>query len=421
MENSGVIKLFLTNIAQGGDAFGRHNGKPVFVEGGAPGETILCKVSEDHKTWMRCGLLEIIDPSPERTESVCALYKKCGGCNLQHIKYNAQLDIKVFILKESFIRIGAVDPPEIEIFPPPVLENSPPDALETPPCYQWEYRNRMQFHCVRQKTKNASFGADKPARVFGLKGKGNEIIAVNDCPVAAPGIRKALNSSSVIAPPEKDRFTIFSKDDVLLSEGGVSRGKIKLLNKEIILDARIFFQSNCFMLEKLIIELMKIAGEADQNLPAADLYCGAGTFAIFLADIFPKVILAEENKTAVSIAGENLRGKNAEFFALKDSHWPKVLFQDKSAMRTAGFAVVDPPRAGLSTSLALSLALNGPPVLSYVSCDAASLARDSKILINGGYHLTRLMMFDFYPQTAHIESLAVFKRNKSPDYKIKKS
>jgi 23S rRNA (uracil1939-C5)-methyltransferase len=196
----------------------------------------------------------------------------------------------------------------------------------------------------------------------------------------------------------------------MLSEGAAERGKINLLGKEIILDAGVFFQSNVSMLEKLILKLREITSDVDQNLPMADLYCGLGTFAVFLGSQFKKIILAEENKKAVAIARENLKGTDAEFFALRDTDWIKTVLRQKVPL---GFIAADPPRAGLPQPLAAALAHNGPPVLAYVSCDAAALARDSKILTNGGYKLKSLALFDFYPQTAHIESLAVFSNLKT--------
>ncbi|MCL2210630.1 MAG: TRAM domain-containing protein [Treponema sp.] len=394
-----VFKLQLENITSSGDALGRFEGKPVFIEMGAPDETVLCRITQEHNTWARAELLEIIDPSPVRLNPVCAFYGRCGGCSLQHIDYKAQLDSKVSILKEMFLRIGRIDAPEPEVFA------SPP----------YTYRNRMQFHCLRQKAKS------EHDLKFGLMGRrSGEIIAVSDCPIAVHGIRELLQSSSsgnakgaadddkrITLPVEKDRFTVFFKDNVFLNEGGVQREKIKLLDKKLTIDAGVFFQSNCFMLEKLIMELQKIAEGAERALPAADLYSGAGTFALFLGDMFPKIVLAEENKIAVSLARENLRGINAEFFALRDTEWQKNLLSCAGAF---GFAVADPPRAGLAPKLAAVLAQNGPPALAYVSCDPAALARDSKVLINGGYQLKELKFFDFYPQTAHIESLAVFKK-----------
>jgi 23S rRNA (uracil1939-C5)-methyltransferase len=388
-----VYKLRLESIAPGGDALGRLEGKPVFVEGGAPDETVCCRIVQEHNTWAKAELLEVVEPSPVRVNAPCAFYAQCGGCNLQHIDYDAQLAAKTAILKDSFVKIGGLQPPQTVIVP------SPP----------WEYRNRMQFHCLRQKAKGTE------TRQYGLMGRhSGEIIDIQDCPVAVTGIRELLKSpkgngregNELTLPVEKDRFTVFSKDGVLLSEGGRQKGKITLLDKEILIDAGLFFQSNCLMLEKLIAELRVIAVETDTNMPMADLYCGVGTFAYFLKDMFPSITLAEENKTAVSLARENLRGSNAEFFAIRDTDWPRTLLRRKDAF---GFAVVDPPRAGLAPKLASALAQEGPPVLAYVSCDAASLARDCKILTNGRYALKKLSFFDFYPQTAHIESLAVLK------------
>jgi len=379
-----VLKLRLESITAGGDALGRFEGKTVFTKGGAPDETVCVRITEERKTWARAEILEIIEPSAARVENLCSFYGKCGGCNLMFINYDTQLAVKTSILEDSFQRIGGFQPPVPEIFP------SPP----------WEYRNRMQFHCLREKVKG-----DKIR--FGLKGKGSdEIIAVTDCPIAVLGIRKILKGEKDLSlPPDKDRFTVFSKNDVFLNEGGQQKEKIKLLGKEITLDVGLFFQSNCFMLEKLIAQLQEIAQNADRSLTMADLYCGVGTFAFFLGEMFPGIILAEENKGAVSLARENLKDTKTEFFALRDSEWQRTFLGGKNKF---GFAVIDPPRTGLSSSLAQALVKEKIPILSYVSCDPTSLARDSKILTDGGYKLKKLMFFDFYPQTSHIESLAVF-------------
>jgi 23S rRNA (uracil1939-C5)-methyltransferase len=383
MAEGDVCRIYLESIAPLGDAIGRIEGKPVFVEGGAPQETVLCRITGEHRTWARAQLLEIVEPSPARTDKTCAYYGKCGGCNLQHIDYEAQIAAKASILTEHFKTIGGFSPPMPEVVP------SPP----------WEYRNRAQFHCLRQRAKSES-----PS--FGMKGRGSgEIIAVSDCPVASAGIRELLRGGGHIPmPPEKDRFTVFSAGELLLSEGGLERGKINLLEKEITVDAGVFFQSNLVMLEKLIAELRSCC-KAQRDELMADLYCGVGTFALFLGDAYAKTFLAEENKRAVSIARENLKGINGEFFALRDTEWERAILRRKTNL---SFAVADPPRAGLALKFAQSLAHSGPPVLAYVSCDSASLARDSKILTGGGYKLDKLTLFDFYPQTSHIETLAVF-------------
>jgi 23S rRNA (uracil1939-C5)-methyltransferase len=383
MEN--VCKLRFESIAAGGAAVARLDGKTVFAEGGAPDDVACCRITEEHKTYAKAELLEIIEASPVRIKNGCAFYGACGGCNLQHIDYNAQLVAKTGILAGSFIRIAGFCPPTPEVFPSPA----------------WEYRNRMQFH------KETAHGGG----AFGLKGR-QGIIAVSDCPVAAPGIRSLLQGGgkAISLPPDKDRFTVYSKDGLLLNEGGQERGKIRLLDREITVDAGAFFQSNSVMLEKLLAVLLEIAGGADSSLPMADLYAGVGTFALFLGGLFSKTDLAEENKKALNVARENLKGREAAFYASRDADWAKEAKRRKAPY---SFIVADPPRSGLAPRLAAWLAEAGPPLLAYVSCDTASLARDSQILTRGGYVLKSLYLFDFYPQTAHIESLAVFEKRAS--------
>jgi len=399
------ITLRIKSIAAGGEGFGALDGKGVFVRGTAPGELVRCRITEGHKTWARAELLEITEASVDRTEPVCPLYGICGGCDLQHLSYDAQLDAKTAILRETFRRIGGFDPPV-----PMVIPSLP-----------WEYRNRMQLHCIPQlhdiSQKNA----------FGFKArKSNDIIPVVDCPVADPGIRAFLRNpahgetacgeSLPPSAPSKGRFAVFARDGLFLCEGGMQRGKTTILGREICLDASVFFQSNLALLEGMIAKLMEIAAGADRDLAMADLYCGVGTFACFLGGLFPSVDLLEENKTALALSRENFasccKGVKAEYFALRDSAWPQL------GRRGFGFIVADPPRTGLAPALASWLAESGPPILAYVSCSPATLARDSKILLKAllkaslkaSYELAELYLYDFYPQTAHIETLAVFSK-----------
>jgi 23S rRNA (uracil1939-C5)-methyltransferase len=390
-------KAQVEKIAAGGAGLARIEGKTVFIEGSAPGETVLCRVTTEHRSWVQAELLEIIEPSPDRVQPACTLWGKCGGCNLQHLGYPAQLAAKTAILCEAFTRIGGFSPPQPLVFP------SEP----------WEYRNRMQFHAIRQpKTGETD-------TVWGLKArKKDEIIPISDCPIADPGIRSLLQAKnstmqSQLLPPGRDRFTIYARNGLFLSEGGAARGKTRVLDRDLALDASVFFQSNGAMLEKLIIDLREIAAAADQNLPMADLYCGVGTFAAFLGESFPHIDLVEEHKTALALARENLaRHKSAAFYAQRSEHWAQNGIGNGAAAHRYGLITTDPPRQGLDPSLAHSLAAGGPPLLAYISCEPATLARDSAILLQGGYELRELRLYDFYPQTAHIESLAVFVRLK---------
>ena len=393
-----LIKTTIEGIAAGGAGLARAGGKRIFVEGGIPGETVVCRITEERRSWSQAELVDIEEASADRVQPACSLYGTCGGCNLQHLAYPAQLAAKTAILQDAFARISGFCPPQPLVFP------SEP----------WEYRNRMQFHAVQRRASGVS------TLPWGLKSrKSAEIVPVPDCPIADPGIRRLLRTDpqqmQALIPLGKDRFTVYARNGLLLSEGGTSRGRTPVLDRELALDAGAFFQSNGAMLEKLVASLREIAagiGPSARSLPMADLYCGVGTFAAFLAELFPSADLVEENRAALALARENLAPHGpANFFALRSEHWAQ-----NASFRQYGFIVADPPRQGLSQSLALALAQAGPAVqagsatLAYVSCDPATLARDSKILLAGGYQLKKLLFYDFYPQTAHIESLAVFEK-----------
>jgi 23S rRNA (uracil1939-C5)-methyltransferase len=376
-----LLEARIESIAAGGAGLARVDGKPVFIKGGIPGERLVFNITKDHRSWAEAELIELLDASQDRVHPVCGIYGICGGCNLQHLDYKAQLAAKTDILKDAFVRIGGCSPPE-----PIVIPSEP-----------WEYRNRMQFHAIRESGKKSA------GVIWGLKSEKNAV-PVPDCPIADPGIRKLLGEEkkSLLTPLGKDRFTVYARGDLFLCEGVCGRGKTRILDQDLSLDASLFFQSNGAMLEKLIKDLLAIAEEADHSMPMADLFCGVGTFAAFLGKLFPRSDLVEENKAAIALARVNVNAP-ADFFAQRGEDWVK-----RNSPKSYGFIIVDPPRQGLSQSLALRLAVEGPPLLLYVSCDPATLARDSKILTAENYTLKELRFYDFYPQTAHIESLAVF-------------
>jgi 23S rRNA (uracil1939-C5)-methyltransferase len=386
MARGEVITARVEAIAAGGAGFARYEGRSVFAELTAPGDVARLRISEEKRGWLRAELEEILEPSPLRVKAPCPLYARCGGCSLQHLAYDSQIEAKETILRDSFARIGHIEAPKIRVRPSSPLG----------------YRNRVQFHCLPGDRRCLGF----------MQRKGIEILPLKECPVADAGINSALKEGRLVPPPQKDRFTVYSRGETFLSEGGRSRGKVSLLGKELLMDAGVFFQSNAALLEALLEDLKTLAGGADQSLPMGDIYCGVGTFAAFLGGYVPSLDLLEENKDALALARENVRGcvgaGECRFYAVSDDAWVKSRVQKENW----GFMVIDPPRQGLSVLMRRYLAEKGPPLLAYVSCDPATLARDSKELVQGGYVLKELYLYDFYPQTAHIESLSVFSRSK---------
>jgi 23S rRNA (uracil1939-C5)-methyltransferase len=371
-------------IAAGGAGILSFRGKRVFMDSAVPGDLVAGRIIQESPGWARAELVAVESPSPSRVDPLCPLFGTCGGCSLQCLAYEAQIAAKTRILRDAFARLGKVSlPGETPLLP------SPP----------WEYRNRVQLH------RNSRGGAP------GFKARRSGVIVpAPDCPIADPGIRTALREAAVLPGPASDRFTLYARGDLLISDGIIRgtttrRGVVQLRDRELCLDAGVFFQSNAFMLEKLIEDLIGVARGADRSLPMADLYCGAGVFAAFLGALFPRSDLVEENPAAIALARENTRGLKTELFAQTVDRWAK-----NRALDGYGFMVVDPPRQGLSPVLRQALIRQGPSALAYVSCDAATLARDSGALVAGPYRLEGLTGYDFYPQTSHVETLAVFRR-----------
>jgi 23S rRNA (uracil1939-C5)-methyltransferase len=385
MARGEIITAKIEKIAPGGAGLAKAEGRVIFTELTAPGDFVKLRIIEEHRSWARAELAEILKASPRRATPPCPLYGICGGCSLQHLSYEAQLAAKKDILADCLSRLGGLR-----------LEETQRPGISVTASQPLEYRNRIQLHAFPANRRQLGF----------LKRGLNKIIEVNDCPVADPGIRKALKEGSIVPPPGKDRFTVYSRDNLFLCEAGQSRGKVSILGKELLMDAALFFQSNAAMLEALIADLKTLAQSADPRLPMGEIYCGVGTFSAFLGELFPSVDLIESNKAALALARENTRNMECQCYGLKDDDWVK----NKKDKRKWGFAVVDPPREGLSPLMREYLAEKGPPLLAYVSCDSPTLARDAKALCASGYAIKDLALYDFYPQTAHTETLAVFKK-----------
>jgi 23S rRNA (uracil1939-C5)-methyltransferase len=391
-ENHEVFTSRIEHIASNGAGILTYNGQKYFVHKTAPLDIATVRVKEAHKGWGTAELLRIEEQSPFRTPCVCLLAGRCGGCSLQHLAYETQVEVKVALLKECFVRIGGFDEPL---------------AVRITRSKGFGYRNRVQFH--RSKSSLPGFKAKQS----------DEIIQVSACPVADEGINKALAERKITPPVEKDRWTVYSYKDTFLMEGKNERGAVVLLNKRLLLDAGVFFQSNASAFETLIQDVVSVAeeaGSATHVAPrAADVYCGVGTFAVCLRDLqcFRDIDLVEENKTALSLARANISAAGAaagHCYAVSADAWVK------GNKNRYGFIIADPPREGLSRGVLAWLCAQGAvqnaPVFAYVSCNPATLARDSKALVSGGYELSSLAFYDFYPQTPHIESLAVFRRSR---------
>ena len=400
-------------IVFGGSCLSRVNGKNVFIPYAIPGEKLEIEITKTFRDYDLAKIIKVIEPSPYRIMPFCPLYGKCGGCNMQHIQIDYQRELRKQMLKDCFEREG-LKCPEIEI-----ISGS-----------EKNYRARLQLTDGGLNEKDS-----------------NTIVELENCPVATKAINDYLKKTPQSLRPEgRVHFfgdqRIISSDDAenpsliianeekadLWQQKRVGKSKkqpknkvkqrfagtsgvmknnctIRLKDKLIQFDVQGFFQSNMEVLEKTIDAITYNMG--GENV--LDMYSGAGTFSVFLADIFKKTILVEHNRDALVHAEINMSGKPHETYGLSGAKWVQTnapMILAKNGPFDA--VVIDPPRSGMEKEVCDWLCKNKTGQIRSVSCDPSTHARDALKLVKSGYELTKLYLLDFYPQTAHIESLAYF-------------
>lgn len=396
MKREVAQEVQVTGLVKGGDGLARVNGEVWFIPGAAPGDRLLCERSETRERYTRARIRKILAPSPKRVEPPCPLAGHCGGCPWQHLSREAQQQAKEDIVFDLFDRSLPPDSDSRSALEAFSFIPMPGDGMN--------WRNRFQFH--------RSASSDIAISPIGLMdNEGQKVVPLDDCPIAHPLIREALKEKRIKVPLASNRFTVFASGDTLLVEGGREEARIRLKDRDILMNAGLFFQSNVTMLELLLGRLTGYLESAGPFRRALDLYAGVGTFSLFLKDHCETLMLMEREARSLSIARSNLAGVNAEFRAMTDDEWARSM--ERSARTTAplaDIALIDPPRAGLSKQMRNWLSASQIPRIACVSCDPASLARDIAALDLAGYRLASLDAFEFYPHSPHIESLAILEK-----------
>lgn len=380
-----AISLHIDKLVPGGDGLARHEGRVVFVPGVLPGEDVTVGIVEVKKDFARARLLEVVTTSPDRVAPPCALAGVCGGCDWLHIDPAAQARLKVELVRDSLRRMAGFDLPDLQI------ETGAPLG----------YRNRIQAHVNR-------------AGQTGFLGRGgHDFVRVAACPVAHPALAPVFAApvKGGAGPHRPERFLAYGHT----TPEGVSQMAradedlnaevtVRVLDRDIVFPLRGFFQSNLEMTQKLIPYALDGLEGGPQTV-AFDLYAGVGLFGAFLKDRFERVVCLEFNKHALAYARRNV-GESGLFFSEaleKVVTTPGGNPLDKVAPRAA---VIDPPREGLDKAVRAWLVKRPVPQLMYVSCNPVTLARDLRELLAGPYELADMRVFDFYPQTSHIEAVA---------------
>jgi 23S rRNA (uracil1939-C5)-methyltransferase len=427
------MKLQIEKPVYGGAGLGRQTegdeaGRVVLVPFTLPGEIVEAHLEAESNA----SLEKVLVPSASRVEPACAHFGECGGCQYQHADYATQVAMKVAILRETLVREGLSQLPEIEVhFGEP-----------------WEYRNRTQLRVVP---------VEGVLRVGYNRRGTNEFLAIGGCPILSPLLWRAARALTQLAAEdsasarwasevvevelftdrdeERLQMTVsVQKNQIGFSEfcermrelvpelEGVGASLVsaqrrsqkaralgfwgadglsyRVADESYWVSRGGFFQVNRFLLD----ELVEIVTKGRKGSLAWDLYAGVGLFSRALARGFDQVV-------AVEAAGADLMksfkgaGKRAVEATTVQFLRGAVVQRDRP-----GLVVMDPPRAGVGAEVCNLLVRIAAPTMVYVSCDPVTLSRDLKMLLGDGYRLVELHMVDLFPQTFHLETVAVLRR-----------
>lgn len=436
-----MITLDIESLAYGGDAIAHlEDGRTAFVRGAVPGDTVEAEVTEDRGRFVRAETIRVLSPSPDRVEPVCPYFGVCGGCSWQHVGYPAQLVAKRRMVVDALSRIGHL------------LDAEDLVAQTIPSHAEYGYRNKVEFvvdvasgrprlgfhragseefvqveECflLPEKHRRAPKALGGSLRyIAGEQDLGLTRVALRvgantrDVEVAlwgSPGpfprrpvattLGQALRMTSLVRVlvkgPTKERK--IAGVEVLSGKGA---WRERLLGTTMTISAPSFFQVNTRAAESLVSLALDALG-ADGSDRVLDLFAGAGTFTLPLAEKAGEVVAVESASSAVRDLRRNLEDEEL---------WADVIGGDAGrelpAIGHVDLALVDPPRSGLQETTVNALAKTHARRIAYVSCDPATLARDVAALSVRGYSLKQATPIDLFPQTYHVETLALFVRSK---------
>ena len=382
-----MIEVTIERLAAGGDGLARHDGMVVFVPLAAAGDRVRVRILERKKGYARGEIVEVVQASPARRTAPCRHFGICGGCTWQHLEYPEQLRWKRELVREALLRIGGIEWTR---------------ELEITSADQWGWRARVQWKVARQR------GSLVPALGYHAR-KTHQVVDAEQCPVLAPELERELSARrrllrDAATLPTEVHACVGDGGTVAIDDGEVTRTVGSLAYRT---SARAFFQGNRFLLEQLLAAVLpEVAPRC-----AWDLYAGAGLFTLPLARLGTRVTAVENDAQALHWLAENVRSDAAASRIEVREEGVAGALRAFGAEILAGqrqapdLVVLDPPRTGAADAVPLILQVS-PKAVTYVSCDPATLARDLKELMRGGYRLRFVRAFDLFPQTHHVEVVA---------------
>jgi 23S rRNA (uracil1939-C5)-methyltransferase len=384
--------LEITSLAAGGEGVAREtSGRVLFVRGAAPGDLVRVRVVEPHKRFARAEITELVRAGAQRTQPQCAIHGVCGGCGWQHVAYAAQLEAKRAILRDALVRVAGV-PKQALVAGVAVTPSPEPYATRS--------RARLLF---------------AKGEVGYRRARSHELVATRECPILAPPLARTLAELAAAPPAGTGELEIACGDDGAVSVSGArtpgfTERAVVLATRggEVAISPRGFFQAHTTARRALADAVLERAGGGERAL---ELHAGAGFFTLGLAQQFGALIAVEADPRASADLRANLARAGRENVRVLAQRAARALKSPDVTRFEAEVVVLDPPRTGIGESEAAALAQLGARRIVYVSCDPATLARDLRVLLARSYRLASCRGFDLFPQTPHLEGLAVLERS----------
>jgi 23S rRNA (uracil1939-C5)-methyltransferase len=415
-----LITVDVEKPAAGGRMLARLNGQIVLVWGAIPGERVRARVERSGKGVLFAETVDVLSASPDRRDAIADW--RCGGNVLSHVKYERQLHLKSEIIRDAFARIG-----RMPLDAAPIVTASPEQG----------YRMRARLHVrgghigfMREGSHEicaaGQTGQMLPATLAWIEAaearlRDEKLAGLTSVEIAEniPATERACHLE--LEPGSNARaFAVLATDAVTgLSAQVLDRRSVDTLSGvpavadsvgplRLRRDARAFFQGNRFLLETLVHRISNFVPAG----PVTDLYAGVGLFGLSLAaGGIADVTLVEGDPVSGHDLEENARPyvdrAHVERSSVED-------FLRRGTPTPTSTFIVDPPRTGMSRDAARAIVRVKPKRVVYVSCDVATLARDARVLIDADYSLVDVSGVDLFPNTAHVETVAVFDRASSP-------
>jgi 23S rRNA (uracil1939-C5)-methyltransferase len=442
-----VVDILCTDlIAKTGQAVGRADGMVVYVLGPVPGERARVKIDTVKAKYAVGDLVELLERSPDRVEPFCAVFGTCGGCQVQHLAYSAQLVWKRGIVENALRRLGGIEgahvgapvgmanPRAYRNKMALVVDHASPEAAPSFGFYAARTHDIVPIeHCpiVMPQLDSAIAGlwdaARDPATTHAFDGarhviaraghaSGESVLSITTdrasttLPILGAALAAKLPGtvgvSNSFEPPSEN--AVMGRRNVTVAGNAAMHEAIG--DVAFSVSPASFFQVNSEMVGKIFAYL---ASQPLAEKRIIDLYCGAGTFALFFAKAGSRVVGIEENPSAIREANANAAVNGVgERTAFMNGRVESVLRSKTGidALKVADIVFLDPPRKGSDEGTLDALVRAKVPHVWYLSCNPATLARDLAHLIAGGYVLGSVQPFDMFPQTGHIEALAALHR-----------